>query len=330
MRRRDFVAYLSGAMAWPLVARAQQNERVRRIGVLLESTEEHDPEAKGRIAALRQGLEALGWIEGRNIRIDYRFAGGDADRIRTYAAELVNSAPDVIVANSSPVTAALKRVTNTIPVVLAVVNDPVGQGFVASLAHPGGNITGFSLLEFEIVGKWAGLLKEIAPDTRRTMLLFNPTTAPFYVQIVDKLQSGSPKFVTELSGAPVNERGEIESAIEAFAREPGGSLIAGADAFVVANRGLIIGLAERYRLPAIYQFRQFAADGGLMSHGADTADIFRRSATYVDRILKGEKPADLPVQQPTKFELVINLKTAKALGLTLPPALLAGADEVIE
>jgi len=330
MRRRDFVACLSGAMAWPLVARGQQNERVRRIGVLLGSTEEHDPEAEGRIAALRQGLEALGWIEGRNIRIDYRFAGGDADRIRTYAAELVNSAPDVIVANSSPVTAALKRVTNTIPLVLAVVNDPVGQGFVASLAHPGGNITGFSLLEFEIVGKWAGLLKEIAPDTRRTMLLFNPTTAPFYVQIVDKLQSGSPKFVTELSGAPVNERGEIESAIEAFAREPGGSLIAGADAFVVANRGLIIGLAERYRLPAIYQFRQFAADGGLMSYGADTADIFRRSAAYVDRILKGEKPADLPVQQPTKFELVINLKTARTLGLTVSPPLLAQADEVIE
>src|SRR5215472_591250 len=292
MRRRDFVACLSGAMAWPLVARGQQNERVRRIGVLLGSTEEHDPEAQGRIAALRQGLEALGWIEGRNIRVDYRFAGGDADRIRTYAAELVNSAPDVIVANSSPVTAALKRVTNTIPVVLAVVNDPVGQGFVASLAHPGGNITGFSLLEFEIVGKWAGLLKEIAPHTRRTMLLFNPTTAPFYAQVVDKLQSGSPKFVTELSAAPVNERGEIESAIEAFAREPGGSLIAGADVFVVANRGLIIGLAERYRLPAIYQFRQFAADGGLMSYGADPADIFRRSAAYVDRILKGEKPAD--------------------------------------
>jgi putative tryptophan/tyrosine transport system substrate-binding protein len=275
---------------------------MRRIGLLLGATEEHDPESQSRITAFRQGLEALGWSEGRNIRIDSRFAGGDAERIRAYAAELVNSTPDVIVANSSPVTAALKRATSTIPIVLAVVNDPVGQGFVASLAHPGGNITGFTLLEFEIVGKWAELVKEIAPDIRRIMLLFNPVTAPFYVPVVRKLQSASTKLVTELSVAPVQDQAEIEPVIAAFAREPSGGLISGADVFTVANRALILSSAERYRLPAIYQFRQFAAEGGLMSYGPDTADIFRRSAAYVDRILKGEKPADLPIQQPTKFE----------------------------
>jgi putative ABC transport system substrate-binding protein len=255
MRRRDILIILGAALitplgevtVWPLTARAQQSERMRRIGVLLGATEEHDPEAEVRIAALRQGLEALGWSEGRNIRIDYRFAGGDADRIHTYAAELVNSAPDVIVANSSPVTAALKRATRSIPIVLAVVSDPVGQGFVTSLAHPGGNITGFTLLEFEIVGKWAELLKEIAPDSRRTMLLFNPVTAPFYAAVVQKLQSASATLVTELSAAPVQDQAEIEPTIAAFARAPGGGLISGADVFTVANRQLILSLAKRYR-----------------------------------------------------------------------------------
>jgi putative ABC transport system substrate-binding protein len=331
MKRRDVIALLGTAvLGWPLVAHAQQKDRVRRIGLLLGATEENDPLAQARITAFRQGLAALGWSEGRNIHIDYRFAGGDADRIRTYAAELVNSAPDVIVANSSPVTAALKQATSTIPIVFAVVNDPVGQGFVASLAHPGGNVTGFTLLEFEMVGKWAELLKEVAPNIRRTMLLFNPVTAPFSTTVVHELQSSSANLGTELSVRAVHDPAEIEPAIAAFAREPNGGLISGNDVFTVANRRLILGLAERYQLPAIYQYRQFAAEGGLMSYGPDTVDIFRRSATYVDRVLKGEKPADLPIQAPTKFEFVINLKTAKVLGLSIPTTVLARADEVIE
>jgi putative tryptophan/tyrosine transport system substrate-binding protein len=333
MRRREFIAGLGGAAAWPLVARAQQaerNDQTRHIGVLLGATEERDPEAQARIAAFRRGLEALGWYEGRNIHIDYRFGGGNADRIRTQVTELVNSAPDLIVANSSAVIAELRRVTSTIPVVFAVVNEPVGQGFVASLAHPGGNITGFSLIEFEMVGKWMELLKEMAPSIRRTTLLFNPLTAPYYVSILDKLGTVPAMLKTELTIATVQSGPQIELAIAAAAREPGNGFITGADSFIVANRPFIISMAERYQIPAIYQFRQFAADGGLMSYGPDTADIFRRSATYVDRILKGAKPADLPVQQPIKFELVINLKTAKALGLDVPQSLLARADEVIE
>jgi len=296
---------------------------------LLGSTTEHDPEAEARVAALRHGLEEFGWIAGRNIRIDYRFAGGDAERIRTYATELVKSAPDLIVANSSPVVAQLKRETSTIPIVFAVVNDPVGQGFVTSLAHPGGNITGFTLSEFEMVGKWLELLKEMAPRISRVKLMFNPVTAPF---IVLWLRDLAPVFVAsiELEPAPVHDRDELEAVMAALAREPGAGLITAADVFTVANRSLIIGLAERYRLPAMYQFRQFAVDGGLMSYGPDTADIFRRAAVYVDRILKGANPADLPVQQPTKFELVLNRKTAKTIGLTVPPSLLTRADEVIE
>jgi putative ABC transport system substrate-binding protein len=330
LKRRTFIVLLGGAAAWPLAVRAQQADHTRRIGLLLGATEENDPLTQARITAFRQGLAALGWSEGRNIHIDYRFAGGDADRIRTYAGELVKSAPDVIVANSSPVTAALKQATSTIPIVFAVVNDPVGQGFVASLAHPGGNITGFTLLEFEMVGKWAELLKEVAPSVRRTMLLFNPVTAPFSTTVVNELQSSSANLGTELSVRAVHDPAEIEPAIAAFAREPNGGLISGNDVFTVANRRLILSLAERYQLPAIYQYRQFAAEGGLMSYGPDTVDIFRRSAAYVDRVLKGEKPADLPIQAPTKFEFVINLKTANALGLTVPTTLLARADEVIE
>jgi putative ABC transport system substrate-binding protein len=333
LRRREFMALLGGAavapVAWPLPSLAQQNDRIRRIGVLLGATEERDPESQTRINALRQGLAALGWTEGRNVQIDYRFAGGDADRIRTDVAELGYSAPDLIVGNSSPVIAALKQATRAIPIVFAVVNDPVGQGFVASLAHPAGNITGFALIEFEMIGKWMELLKEMAPRIRRTTLLFNPVTAPYYTRFLRELGARSASFATELAAAPVQDRAEIEGAVAAVAREPGG-LITGADPFAVANRALIISLAERHQVPAIYQFRLFAVEGGLMSYGPDSADIFRRSASYVDRILKGAKPADLPVQQPAKFELVINLKTAKALGLTLPPTLIARADEVIE
>jgi putative ABC transport system substrate-binding protein len=329
MRRRDFMIVFGGALV-ALTAHAQQNDRIRRIGLLLGATEEHDPESQTRLVALRQGLEAFGWVEGRNIRIDYRFAGGNTDRIQSEVAALVNSAPDLIVANSSPVIAALKRATSTIPIVFAVVNDPVGQGFVASLAHPAGNITGFALIEFEIIGKWLELLKEMAPRITRTKLLFNPVTAPFFAVWLRERGAISTTLKTELAAAPVHDRAEIEEALTALAHEPGGGLIVASDVFMVANRALILSLAERYHVPAIYQFRQFAAEWGLISYGPDTADIFRRSAAYVDRILKGAKPADLPVQQPSKFELVINLKTAKALGLTISPSLLARADEVIE
>ena len=330
MKRREFMTLLGSAVvAWPLAARAQQNDRIKRIGVLLGATTEHDAESKARLAAFRHGLEELGWADGRNIRIEYRFAGGDADRIRTYVTELVKSAPDLIVANSSPVIAELKRATGTIPIVFAVVTDPVSQGLVASLARPGGNITGFALIEFEIIGKWLELLKEMAPRMSRAKLLFNPVTAPFFVVWLREHGAVSVASI-ELEPAPVHDQAEIEATMAALARAPGAGLITAADVFTVANRSLIVGLAERYRLPAMYQFRQFAAEGGLMSYGPDTADIFRRAAAYVDRILKGANPADLPVQQPTKFQLVLNLKTAKTLGLTVSPSLLARADEVIE
>ena len=330
MRRRKFVMLLGGAaVLLPITARAQQNDRIKRIGVLLGATTEHDPESEARVAAFRVGLEELGWFEGRNLRIDYRFAGGDAGRIRSYVAELVRSAPDLIVANSSPVIAELKRATGTIPIVFAVVNDPVSQGFVTSLGHPGGNITGFTLIEFEIIGKWLQLLKEMAPRISRAKLLFNPVTAPFFIVWLRELGAVSVASI-ELEPAPVHDQAEIEATMAMLAHEPGSGLITAADVFTVANRSLIIGLAERYRLPAMYQFRQFAAEGGLMSYGPDTADIFRRAAAYVDRILKGANPANLPVQQPTKFQLVLNLNTAKALGLTVSPSLLARADEVIE
>jgi putative tryptophan/tyrosine transport system substrate-binding protein len=329
--RRAFIVALAGSiLARPLVLRAQQKGRVWRIGLLIGATEESDPESQSRVAALRQGLAALGWEEGHNLAIDYRFGGGDAARIHAHVAELVNSSPDLIVANTSTVVGALKQATATIPVVFAVVNDPVGQGFVQSLAHPGGNITGFTLLEFEVLGKWMELLKEMAPQVTRARLLFNPRTAPFYTSFLRQLGSIPATLGMELTPAPVESLAQVETVVAALAHEPGGGLISGGDPFTVANRGVIITVAERYRLPAIYQFRQFAADGGLMSYGPDTADIFRRSAAYIDRILKGEKPADLPVQQPTKFEFVVNLRTARALGLNPPPLLLARADEVIE
>jgi len=332
MRRRAFITGLGSAAAWPVVARAQQPERKdqrRRIAVLLGAVEEHDPESQARIAAFKEGLEAGGWIEDQNIRVEYRFGGGDAERIRTYVIELVNSNPDLIVANSSAVLAELRRATSSIPIVFAVVNEPVGQGFVASLAHPGGNITGFSLVEVAMVGKWMELLKQMAPGVRRTTLLFNPLTAPYYASVLEELGTTIPLNI-ELTTATVQNNAEIEQTIASIAHDPENGLITGADSFIVANRAFIINLADRYRIPAVYQFRQFAVDGGLMSYGPDTADIFRRSASYVDRILKGARPADLPVQEPNKFELVINSKTAKALGLTVPPQLLARADEVIE
>jgi putative ABC transport system substrate-binding protein len=302
---------------------------MRRIG-FLQGLAESDPEAQARTAAFRRELEAFGWTDGRNIRIDYRFAGGSAARVQAYAAELVNSAPDLIVAHSSPVVAALKQATSTIPIVIAVVNDPLGQGFVTSLARPGGNITGFAFVEFIMVGKWLELLKEMTPGGRRVALMFNPQTAPYYAIYLREFGTVPATPASELAAAPVRDEAEIEAAIAAIAREPAGGLIAAADPFIVAHRALIIRLAQHHRLPAVYGLRQFVAEGGLMSYGPDTVDIVRRSASYVDRILKGSTPAELPVQQPTKFQLAINLKTAKSLRIDIPATMLARADEVIE
>jgi putative tryptophan/tyrosine transport system substrate-binding protein len=329
VRRREFMALLGGTAAWPLTAGAQQGERMRRIG-FLQGLAENDPETEARGKAFRQGLAALGWTEGRDIWIEYRYAAGDTTRIKAYAAELVNSAPDLIVANGSPVVAALKQATRTIPIVFSVINDPAGQGFVANLARPGGNITGFSYVDFPMIGKWLEILKETVPGVRRMTLMFNPETAPYYPVFLRDFAATAPPLAAELSATPVRNEVEIEAAAREFAREPNGGLIAAPDPFINTHRGLIMTLAQQHRLPTLFSFRQAAKEGALVSYGSDSLDIVRRSASYVDRILKGDKPADLPVQAPTKYELVINLKTAKTLGLEVPPTLLARADEVIE
>ena len=328
MRRREFIGLIGGAAATsPIRALAQQPNGVRRIGFLL-GLSENDPEARARIAALRQGLATTGWTETHNIRIEYRFAGGDAERVRAYAAELVALAPDVIIGQSTPVVAALKRATSNIPIVFVAVNDPVGQGLVKSLARPGGNITGFSFIEFEMIGKCLGLLKEIAPGVTRASLMFDPDLAPYFSIYLRQIGATPGRLAVELTEAPVRDTFEIEANIAKLGS--GDGLIVGPDPFTVVNRGVIIRSAERQRIPAIFTLRQDAVEGALMSYGPDTADMFRRSASYVDRILKGAKPEELPVQAPIKFELVINLKTAKALGLDVPLQLQQRADEVIE
>ena len=329
MRRRDFVTAIAGlAAAWPLAARAQQPERIRRL-VFLHGRAEDDAEEQARTAAFRQGLEALGWTENRNVRIEHRFSAGELVRIQAITAEVVSSPPDLIVASGTPVVAALKQATSTIPIVFSVVNDPLGQGFVDSLARPGRNITGFSYVDFAMIGKWLEMLKEIAPGLKRITLMFNPQTAPFYFRFVREF-GATAASLAELSEIPVRDAAEIEAAIAAFALDPGGGVIVGPDPFTNTQRKLIMALMERYRLPAIYGFRQFVTEGALISYAPDAIEIVRRSASYVDRILKGEKPADLPVQAPTKYVLTINVNTAKALGLEVPPTLLARADEVIE
>ena len=328
MRRREFITLLGGATAWPLAAQAQQGGRMRRVGVL-QATAENDQETQARTKAFRQGLAALGWTEGRDILIDYRYAAGDAARIKAYAAEMVSAGPDLIVAPSTPVMAALRQ-GNPVPIVFVQVTDPIGQGFVASLARPGGNITGFTSFEPAMGSKWLAMLKEIAPGLGRVALMFNPDTAPFAQMFWQPVEDGAPSFDVKPIQAPFRDVGEIEHAIEALARDGKGGLMVLPDISATNHRDLIIALAARHRLPAVYPFRYFATSGGLISYGSDVADVYRRAASYVDRILKGEKPGDLPVQAPTKFELVINLKTAKALGLDVPPTLLARADEVIE
>jgi putative ABC transport system substrate-binding protein len=329
MRRRDFITLLGGASAWPLAARAQQPGHMRRLGVLFSGPSETDAEGQARIAALRQGLQGLGWVEGRNLTIDFRWSGADAGRTRIYAAELVTLSPDVIFAAPSAALAEVQRLTRTIPVVFAQVSDPVGTGFVASLSHPGGNITGFALFEFALGAKWLELLKQIAPSVTRAVVIYDPAT-PSATGFLPLIQAGARSLGVDIFAHSVHDSGEFEPIIKAFAAEPNGGLIAIGSSLIGVQRDLIISLANRYRLPNVFAFRSYAAAGGLASYGVDNHDLYRRAASYVDRILKGEKPSDLPVQEANKYQLVINLKTAKALGLTVPQTLLATADEVIE
>jgi ABC-type uncharacterized transport system substrate-binding protein len=331
MRRREFVKVIAGlaAAASPLSGRAQeQSERVRRIGVLMNLAAD-DPGSPARVAAFAQGLQELGWTMGRNVRIDYRWGAGVADLYRRYGAELVALAPDLILASGVPAVGAVRRASRTMPVVFVETTDPVAAGVVASLTRPGGYATGFMQFEFGMSGKWLELLKEIAPGVTRAAVIRNPMT-PAGAGQLGAIQAVAPSLRVEISPIDVRDTSEIEKGIAAFAREPNGGLVILSTSLAMAHRDQIIALAAHYRLPAVYPFRIYVNAGGLVSYGPDKVDPYRRAASYVDRILKGEKPADLPVQAPTKYELVINLKTAKALGLTAPPALLARADEVIE
>jgi putative tryptophan/tyrosine transport system substrate-binding protein len=330
VKRREFITLIGGAAAWPLAARAQQGERMRRIGVLMPLAAD-DPIGQARITALREGLEKLGWTEGRNIRIDTRWTTtGDVESMQRFTKELVALQPDLTVTQSTPITATLLQVTRTIPIVFALVADPVGSGFVASFAKPGGNVTGFVTIEPTMAGKWLELLKEIAPRVARVAFLFNPATATYFEYWLNPFKAAAVSFAVEAIPAPVRDSSELDTVIAEQARAPNGGLVVMPDTFTDTHRVEITSLAARYRLPAVYPYRQFTAVGGLLSYGDDLIDNFRRAPTYVDRILKGEKPSELPVQAPVKFDLVINLKTAKALGLEIPSSLLGIADEVIE
>jgi putative ABC transport system substrate-binding protein len=329
VKRREFITLIGGAAAaWPLAARGQQSEQKRRVGVLMGLAAE-DTEARDRIAAFEQGLQQLGWTNGGNLQIDYRRGAGATDLTRRYADELVALAPDVILASGGTVVGPLLQATRTVPIVFTQTPDPVAAGFVASLARPGGNATGFTTSEYGVSGKWLELLKEIAPGVTRAAVLRDPTI-PSGIGQFASLQSAAPSFGVELSPVNVRDASEIQHDVTAFARGSNGGLIVTSSGLAAVHRQLIITLAARHRLPAIYSYSYFATSGGLISYGPDPIDQYRRAAGYVDRILRGEKPADLPVQAPTKYELAINLKTAKALGLTVPPTLLARADEVIE
>ena len=331
MRRREFITLLGGtAAAWPLAASAQPPDQVRRIGVLMGFAES-DREEEAFVGAFREELQKLGWAEGRNIRIDTRWAApGDAEARQRVANELVALQPDLILAYNTPTTAAALQQTRTIPIIFVNVSDPVGSGLVASFPRPGGNVTGFTNIEPTMASKWLELLKEIAPRVNRVAFLFNPATAPYAEYYLNSFKAAAPSFAMEAVAAPVRDTSELESVIAAQARAPNGGLLVMTDSFLVTHRAEITSLAARYRLPALYPYRFFAELGGLLSYGNDVVDNFRRAASYADRILKGATPSELPVQAPVKFELVINLKTAKALGLTIPPTLLARADEVIE
>ncbi len=330
MRRREFITLLGGAAAaWPLAAHGQQGERMRRIGVLTALADESDPEVKAWLKAFEDGLQRLGWEQGRNLRIDYRSASGDQQRLKTYASELVGAAPDALLAGALPALEALKRETRSLPIVFVQVSDPVKIGLVANLAHPGGNVTGFTTFEHSIGGKWLELLRDTTPATRRVVVLFEPDNAsqPPYVEAIE---ASARSFGVQLTRAPVRNSAEVEHAIDAFAQQPNGGLIVVPTVNTIRHRDLIITLAARHHLPAIYPYRIFTTAGGFISYGIDLPDLYRRAASYIDLILKGAKPGELPVQLPTKFELVVNLKTAKALGLTIPEPFLQHADEVIE
>jgi putative tryptophan/tyrosine transport system substrate-binding protein len=329
LRRRQFITLLSGAAAgWPFAARAQQGERIRRIGVLMSVAAE-GTEGQARLAAFLKGLQQLGWTDGNNVRIEHRWGAGDAERIRSYAAELVALSPDVILASGDIVGLALRQATRTVPIVFTLIADPVGAGLVESLAHPGGNITGFSVYEYSLSGKWLELLKEIAPGVKRVAVMREAGTATGTAMFA-AIQAVASTLDVELSPIGVGDAGEIERAVMAFVRSANGGMIVTGSGPAAIHRDLIVALAARHKLPTVYAARFFVTTGGLISYGSDFLDQHRRAAGYVDRILKGEKPTDLPVQAPTKYELAINLKTAKALGLDMPPSVLARADEVIE
>jgi putative ABC transport system substrate-binding protein len=328
MRRREFITLLGGAAPWPLAARAQQGDRVRRIGVLMWG-DENDPVAKFEASAFTQALADLGWTEGRNVRMDLRWYGDDINRTRALAQELVGLNPDIILANGTPATVALQRETRTIPIVFAGVGDPVASGIVPRLDRPSGNVTGFATHEASLGGKWLELLSEIAPGLKRAAIMFNPDTSPVS-SLVPSLETAARSLKVALITAPVHSDVEIETAIIALGREPGGGLVLLPDIFTLAHRTPIIFAAARNNVPAVYAGSENTRNGGLLSYAIDQVDAIRRAATYVDRILRGEKPGDLPVQFPTKFEMVVNLKTAKALGVAVPPSIMLRADEVIE
>jgi putative ABC transport system substrate-binding protein len=330
MRRREFIALIATAgISLLRPAWAQQSQKMRRVSMLL-ALDESDPMGRSRVRAFRLGMRDLGWIEGRNVQIDSHFVGTNSELINKQVAELIRLAPEVIVANSSPVVAALRPATSTIPIVFVVVNDPVGQGFISNLAHPGGNITGFSFIEPAIVGKWINLLGDVKPDLSRVALMFNPDTAPYYDVYLRSFKALQQQSSVEVEAIHVRSVAEIDTAVAKLGREPGSALMAAAEPFILAVRGTIAKAADMHRVPIISPYRQFAIEGSLMSYGPDSDDIFRRSSSYVDRILKGEAPGNLPAQSPIKFELVVNLKTAKALGLTIRESFLLLADEVIE
>jgi len=328
IRRREFITLLGGAAAWPVAARAQQGERVRRIGLLMP-WDEDEPVARPIVSVFTEALAALGWTDGRNLRMDLRWAGGDTNRIQAFAQELVGLQPDIILTNGTPATAALQREARTIPIVFVNVADPVASGIVAKLNQPGGNITGFGALEASMGGKWLELLSEIAPGLKRAAIIFNPDTAAVG-SFMPSFETAARSLKVVTITAPVRSDAEIETAIIALGREPGGGLVFLPDVFMAVHRAPIILAAARNNVPAVYYQSVFARDGGLLSYGTDLVDPWRRAASYVDRILRGAKPAELPVQLPTKFEMVLNLKTAKALGLDVPPTVRVRADEVIE
>ena len=331
MRRREFITLLGGAAVWPVEARAQQADRVRRIGALIGGSAEADPESRARVAALREGLARSGWWEGRHLHIEYRWPGSDPDRIRAFAAELVATVPEAIFAHGTPATVDLMQATRKIPIVFASVSDPVGDGIVAGFPRPGANVTGFTNVEGSIGGKWLEILKELVPTVVHIGFLFNPATSPgggsYFLR---PFEAAAPSFNVQPIAIPVDDLMQVEEALASLRSRTDAGLIVDSDIFMLRNRGPITAAAARHRLPAIYPVRYFVAEGGLVAYGTDISDLWRRAASYLDRILRGEKPADLPVQAPTRFELAINLNTAKALGLKVPPTLLARADEVIE